>query len=397
MQRFATCLTITATATLALLAPACMPAEDADTTMATESVPDLPATPYAYSAITLPAHFQTPGVLAKDNTPTDNPITDLGATLGRVLFHDTALSANDAVACASCHLQEYGFSDPAQLSVGFEGGLTGRNSMSIANARFYQNGHFFWDERADTLEDQVLMPIQDSTEMGMTLEELEIKLAARSYYPELFEQAFGDPAITSDRISRALAQFVRSIVSYRSRYDEGLTMVGGDPQSPFPNYSAQENQGKALFFGPRGGCAVCHVDNGPPGPGQVADNAAIFFIDVAVNNGLDPTLDASDQGVGAHTGNTQDIGKFKSPSLRNVAVTGPYMHDGRLETLRQVVEFYNSDVQPHPNLDPRLRTPDGQPRRLGLTPAEIDALVAFLETLTDEAMMADVMYSDPFI
>ncbi|WP_284721516.1 cytochrome-c peroxidase [Polyangium sorediatum] len=357
---------------------------------------DLPATPYNYAAIELPAHFQGPLAQDQDNTPANNPITNDGATLGRVLFYDTALSKNGAVACASCHKQKDAFSDTARLSLGFEGGETGRNSMSVVDARFYRNGRFFWDERAATLEDQVLRPIQDPVEMGLTLDELVTNVSAQTYYPKLFEQAFGDPTITSDRISRALAQFVRSIVSYRSRFDEGIEAVGGDIQANFPTFTPEENAGKALFLGPAGGCAACHLDEGPPHPPPRRNNA-FFYIAIPTNNGLDATTDGDDNGLGEITGNPQDNGRFKSPSLRNVALTGPYMHDGRFETLDQVVEHYNAGVKPHPNLDPRLRIQGStEPRKLNLTPDQKASLVAFLKTLTDEKLLADPMYADPF-
>jgi cytochrome c peroxidase len=334
-----------------------------------------------------------------DNTPPDNPITDPGASLGRVLFYDTALSANGTISCASCHAQEHAFADPARFSVGFEGGLTGRNAMGIADARFYRNGRFFWDERAATLEDQVLMPIQNEVEMGLTLEELVARVAAGEEYPELFAKAFGDPEVTVDRISKALAQFVRAMVSYRARYDEGLE-AAGDVMAPFPNFTAEENQGKQLFLG-RAGCAACHLDNGPPRPGPRM-NQAVFFIDIAVNNGLDAGGGEGDGdgGVGDITGEAGDLGRFKSPSLRNVALTGPYMHDGRFDTLMEVVEHYNDGVEAHPNLDRRLAVPGTnppEPRRLNLSEAEIEALIAFLGTLTDEALVEDPRFASPFV
>ena len=358
---------------------------------------DLPESPYSYADVALPPHFNTGFVRDMDNTPADNPITDTGATLGRVLFHDTTLSANGTVACASCHLQEHAFADPVELSLGFEGGHTGRNSMSLIDARYYRNGRFFWDERAATLEDQVLMPIQDPVEMGLTLEQLVERVSAQDYYPYLFEQAFGDPEVTADRISRALAQLVRSMVSYRSRFDEALAAAGAI-EAELPGFTAEENQGKDLFLG-RAGCAACHLDSGPPGPGP-RRNQAIFFIDRATNNGLDPAADIEDTGVFEVTGDPRDEGSFKSPSLRNVALTAPYMHDGRFATLELVVDHYNSGVQAHPNLDRRLAVPNSnppEPRRLNLTPAESAALVAFLETLTDEALLADPKYADPFL
>ncbi|BAO74495.1 cytochrome-c peroxidase [Winogradskyella sp. PG-2] len=175
---------------------------------------NLPETYFNYANIELPEHYTTNGFpsafqfrapIEYDNTPIDNPVTDAGATLGRVLFYDKKLSANSTISCASCHKSEHGFSDLDTLSEGFEGGLIRRHSMSIVNARFYADGRFFWDERAQTLEEQVLMPFQDDVEMGLTLQEL-IQIAnEQSYYPILFKDAFGDSSITSDRISRALA------------------------------------------------------------------------------------------------------------------------------------------------------------------------------------------------
>jgi len=357
---------------------------------------DLPWPPYEYDP-PLPAHFQTPAVLALDNTPPDNPITDAGATLGRVLFYDPALSANETISCASCHPQAHGFSDPAELSEGFEGGLTGRNSMGLVDARFYATGRFFWDERAETLEDQVLRPIQDPVEMGMTLEELVARLRARPYYPFLFEQAFGDPGIDAERISRALAQLVRSMTSYRTRYDEGIAMVDGNPLVDFPNFSAQENLGKQVFFGV-GNCAPCHL--GQPGdplpPGTPPPNAAIFMLVAPANNGIDAALVQEDNGVGDQVGDTAFNGFFKSPSLRNVELTAPYWHDGRMESLSHVIQHYDNGVLPHPNLDDRLRQPDGTPQRLNMQTAEKQALQQFLATLTDWALVEDPRFADPF-
>lgn len=355
---------------------------------------ELPWPPYDYDP-TLPDHWQTVGVGQLDNMPADNLTTDAGATLGRVLFYDVALSANETIACATCHAQADGFSDPNQFSEGFDGGLTGRNSMGLSDARFYQNGHFFWDERADTLEDQVLMPIQNPVEMGLTLEELVERVQAQPYYPELFERAFGDDTIDSERISLALAQFVRAIVSYRAPYDEGLALAG-NPGADFPSYSAQENEGKAIFFGPAGRCAPCHVGQPgpPPPPGAPLPNTAVFLMTAPANNGLDATT--IDEGVGGITGNPAQLGLFKSPSLRNVELTAPYMHDGRFDTLEEVVEHYDNGVEAHPNLDPRLRAPGGAPQQLNLSDGQKAALVAFLRTLTDEALVEDVRFTDPF-
>lgn len=344
---------------------------------------NLPATYYNYSNPDLPDHFTGRQVSNIDNTPGNNPVTNEGATLGRVLFYDVRLSANNSISCASCHVQENGFSDPDQFSTGFAGGLTGRNSMGLANARYYDNGRFFWDERAATLEDQVLGPIQDPVEMGMELDDLVAKLQSETYYEVLFEDAFGSSEVTSDRISLALSQFVRSMVSYESRYDEGLAQVGGDEDDDFPNFTALENRGKDLFFSGRTQCSNCHETH-------------TFSGDQARNNGLDAQL--SDFGVGGVTGRMQDNGEFKTGSLRNIALTAPYMHDGRFETLREVVEFYNTGIQNSPELDNRLRGPGGNGvRRMNLNPQEIDALVAFMETLTDPSFIADEKFSNPFV
>lgn len=349
-----------------------------------EVVLDLPETPFNYANPTLPPYFNGP-VANADNTPVSNPVTDAGATLGRVLFYDKELSINRKVACASCHKQDHSFSDPVALSEGFDGGLTDRNAMSLANAAYYDRGHFFWDERALTLEDQVLMPIENTVEMGMTLDSLEKRLQQLSYYKPLFEDAFGDATVTSTRISLALAQFVRSMISYQSKYDQALAQQVG-PTPPGTNLSGltpQENLGLQIFFDPnRGGCAGCH-------------NTQLFIDPVPFDNGLDATF--TDFGVGGITGDPRDNGRFKVPSLRNVEVTAPYMHDGRFATLMEVVEHYNSGVKSNPNLDPRLRQPGTNlPKQLNLTNNEKEALVAFLETLTDPTFLVDAKFSDPF-
>jgi len=333
--------------------------------------PSLPAIQFEYANVTLPAHFQQGGrggtVVSADNTPNDNRITNAGATLGRVLFYDKRLSANNTVSCSSCHQQAAGFADPVALSMGFVGGLTGRRSMGLTNARFYERDRFFWDERAATLEDQVLMPIQDSVEMGMSLDDLITKLSATSYYAPLFEDAFGSGTVTTARISRSLAHFVRSMVSFESKYDAAF--VNGNPN--FRNaLTAQEDRGRRIFDQ---NCANCHETNG-----QISDQPR--------NTGLDAVT--TDEGAGR--------GRFKSPSLRNIAVRAPYMHDGRFGTLREVVNFYNTGIQRNPNLDNRLRTQNGAPRRMNLDGNEINSLIAFMETLTDNAFLTDPKFSDPF-
>lgn len=360
-----------------------------------DSVLNLPETTFDYASLNLPSHFTTnlPGqplpssINGIDNTPSDNPITNDGATLGRVLFYDKSLSANGTIACASCHQQDKGFSDEATLSFGFDGGTTGRHSMTLINARFYQRGRFFWDERATTLEEQVLMPFQDPVEMGMTLEQVVSKVQEQTYYPELFENAFGSQEINEDNISKALAQFIRSIVSYSSKYDEGRAL-SVSPGGNFQNFTAEENLGKNLFFQPipsgGGSCFACHTTeafvSANPGP---------------QNNGLD-ALSLGDLGAGGVFPNPIFVGRFKTSTLRNIELTAPYMHDGRFATLEEVVEHYNSGIQPHPTLSPALTDNNGNPVQLNFTDAEKSALVAFLKTLTDNSVSTEEKWSNPF-
>lgn len=356
--------------------------------------PVLPNTPYDYATLNLPAHFTTnaggplpTSINGLDNTPVDNPITNHGATLGRVLFYDANLSLNRTISCASCHKANAGFSDPSVLSVGFAGGTTRRHSMTLINARWYQRGRAFWDERATTIEQQVLMPFQDATEMGLTLAQLIERVQEQSYYNQLFTNAFGDATVTSDRISKSLAQFVRSIVSYQSKYDVGRAQVTANGQN-FPNFTTQENQGKNLFFQPipngGGACFGCHTteafNSANPGP---------------QNNGLD-AASTTDLGAGEVFNNPIFVGRFKTSSLRNIGLTAPYMHDGRFATLEQVVEHYNSGILAHPTLSPALTDANGNPVRLNFTATQKAALVAFMHTLTDNTLATEAKWSNPF-
>ncbi|MEM7536071.1 MAG: cytochrome c peroxidase [Chloroflexota bacterium] len=335
--------------------------------------PTLPSTLYNYANPNLPDHFNDNDIENLDNTPRGNPVTDAGATLGRVLFYETNLSIDRTVSCGSCHFQENGFADPAQFSEGVNG-LTGRNSMGLANNRYYRNGRYFWDERAANLETQVLMPIQDQVEMGLPFNQIVPRIQEKDYYGPLFTAAFGDPTINTDRVSRAMAQFIRSMVSYESRLDQALGT------RRLQGLTELEREGRRIFNG-RGRCDDCHREDI-----QVARQTH--------NNGLDAVL--TDLGEGAVTGNNNDNGKFKVPSLRNIAETGPYMHDGRFDTLEEVVNFYNNQVQRSPNLDNDLSRNNGRPRRLGLDRNERAALVAFMRTFSDQSFLTDPKFSDPF-
>jgi cytochrome c peroxidase len=363
-------------------------------------IPRLPDKPYDYESVRLPAHVDQDELDSLDTTPKDNPITNAGATLGRVLFYDRKLSRNDTTSCASCHEQKSGFSDARRFSRGFEGKRTVRNSMGLANLRYSNvNGlepGFFWDERATTLEQQVLMPIQDEVEMGMTLPDLEKKLARLPHYPALFFAAFGSEEVTSPRVARALAQFLRSMVSFGSRFDRSLAGVKDGEAKNASKLTAVEQRGRSLFLDGVGGvnefaCQMCHV-------------APTFNMDTSHNIGLD--LKYRDKGLGSlnrepnNPFTPSNDGKFKAPSLRNIALSAPYMHDGRFKTLDEVVEHYSDGVHPHPNLTIAFATrPDNKKATsgFGLTKQDEAALVAFLKTLTDEKFVKDPRFADPFI
>ena len=273
--------------------------------------------------------------------------------------------------------------------------------MGLANLRFTNlmdsRPGFFWDERAATLEDQVLMPIQDQVEMGMELTELEAKLQKLPYYPVLFKAAFNTPEVTSARIAKAVAQFMRAMTSFDSKFDHAATPTEKHYSKDFDDFTTAENLGKSLFIDGVGGvgeigCAHCHM---PP----------TFGMPKSFNNGLD--LDYKDQGLGARNVPSNDPfthtndGKFKAPSLRNIALTAPYMHDGRFATLEQVIDHYSSGVHPHPNLGLAFNdeAPGGKNATSGfrLTATQKSALVAFLMTLTDQKFVSDPRFSDPFV
>jgi cytochrome c peroxidase len=224
------------------------------------------------------------------------------------------------------------------------------------------------------------MPLANKIEMGQDLTKVPAVLGQDPAYADLFRNAFGDATVTKERVAKALAQFVRSLVSYRSKYDEGLAQAR-TVREEFANFTAEENRGKTIFLRR---CAVCHL---PPG------QAAIFYLTRPRNNGLDADARVADLGVGDVTLNAFEAGRFKSPELRNVEFTAPYMHDGRFATLEDVVEFYSTGVKPHPNLDGRLRGPR---ERRQMDRPEKAALVAFLKTLSDHAFLTDLRFSDPF-
>lgn len=322
----------------------------------------LPSTLFEYGAATYPKHLRE-ALAQHDNTPPDNPTTNAGATLGRVLFYEKNLSLHRNIACNSCHLQEKAFTDGEAFSLGFDRVRTARNSMSLLNLRMYDRGHMFWDERAATLEEQVIQPILDPVEMGLSRALLLERLEAQAYYPPLFEAAFGDAQITEKRVAYALAQFLRSMMTYRSKYD---SVVLGQAQ-----FTALERQGQQLFntVGAQQGCISCHG-------GSIGDIHSYHFQISQIPTAQQPH-DLDDLGLYAHTGQASDRGRFKTSSLRNIVQTAPYLHDGHAATLHDLFA-------------------PGASHHFALQPQEIKALIAFLGTLTDKEITRDVRFSSPF-
>ena len=335
-----------------------------------------------YSKTKLPPYFDRE-VAQLDNSPAAVTLNDRVATLGRVLFYDFQLSTNNKTACASCHKQALGFTDSMRFSNGISGAAsTDFHAMRLGNMRYWQPGSAFWDRRSKSLEAQATEPLHSLVEMGWGgaaggFSKLIQKMDATQYYPDLFAWAFGSATITRPRIQQALAQFIRAMVSSSSRWDEGYAQVFS-PAAPgralpkdLPNFTPAENRGWHLFAtsieAGGAGCSSCHV----PPTFALAANAR--------SNGLD-------------AGETR---LFKAPSLRNVGLTGPYMHDGRLQTLDDVVSHYDHKVQQGPALDDRLRQGD-RPIRLRLSASDRAALATFLRTLDDPALTTDPRFSDPF-
>ena len=304
------------------------------------------------------------------------------ALLGRVLFYDKELSKTREVSCASCHHQENGFADRVAFSTGINGQKTVRNSLALGvNVTQYYGSpsvRLFWDERASGVPHQSTETIQNPIEMGMGMEELTDRLATVDYYPILFKKAYGDTEITEDRITEALDNFVNSIGSFESKFDKEITRHFGNMNPDFAGFTERENRGKALFASH---CQSCHGNT-------------IFAPFGTANNGLD--LDYEDLGVYAITGHDEDVGKFKIPLLRNIALTAPYMHDGRFSNLTEVVDHYRTGLQTHDNLDLRLRDTHGNPLKNHFSEQDRDDLVVFLHTLTDDHLAQIEYLSDPF-
>ena len=314
------------------------------------------------------------------NIPKDNRLTAEGIRLGRMLFYEKALSKDGTMSCASCHNQETGFSDTNRFSLGVRGLPGKRQSMAAFNMLWSPNG-FFWDGRASLLRHQALMPIQDELELDETLNSVVAKLQAKELYRTEFKRAFDINQVDTLHIALALEQFMHSIVSNKSKYDQYLA---GNA-----TLTQQEERGKFLFFNEftpsipsqsGADCAHCH-------------SGILLTNNKFLNNGLDDDAGFTDIGREKVTGKPSDRAKFKVTTLRNIELTPPYMHDGRFKTLEEVVEHYNSGVKMSSTLDGAIQPTVGG---LNLSTSDKAALVAFLKTLTDNTLATNPDYSNPF-
>ncbi len=310
--------------------------------------------------------------------PHDNHMTIDGIWLGRKLFYDPILSIDSTISCSSCHQQFGSFTDQLAISPGVAG-VTSRSSMSLINIGFHHSG-LFWDGRVQTLEEQALIPVEDPKEMGESWERVEEKLKDHPTYPADFRKAFGIETatmITRELAAKAIAQFERSLISGgNTKYDR---FARGEIF-----LDENEYNGYLMFFDfepsvPDAECAHCH-------------NAPLFATSDFFNNGLQESPDFLgfvDKGLGLFTGKPSDNGKFKAPTLRNVAFTAPYMHDGRFETLEEVVDHYNSGGKSSPNKNALLYP-------LHLTESQKSDLIAFILTLTDSSTLVNEAFQSPF-
>jgi cytochrome c peroxidase len=335
-----------------------------------EVLPDFDSTSFAFDH----------GIFPAPALPDDNPLTVEKVKLGRMLFYEKKLSKGETQACADCHLQADGFSDIRRFSIGVEELAGTRQAMAVFNMAWHQNG-FFWDGRAPLLRDQALMPIQDPLEMNETLENAIAKLKDDQDYRFQFARAFKDPEITEEKMALAMEAFMLTIVSNDSRFDRFL-------QGQY-TFTEEEQRGYDLFFTEfdpsgqvKGGeCFHCHA-------------GINFTNDKYMNNGLDSDEEFTDEGLFKTTGDPADMARFKVPSLRNIAVTPPYMHDGRFATLEEVIDHYNTGVKESSTIDEIMQF--NLDPGLNLSEQDKADLVAFMKTLTDETFLGNSDYSDPF-
>jgi len=345
-----------------------------------------PVNPTVLISLDAPDYFPASKAL-----PADNPLTEEGVHLGRMLFYEKQLSADGSISCGSCHQQQKAFTDGLQFSKGVNEAMGHKNAMSLSNLHW--SGKFFWDGRSGSLEEQSLEPIQESFEMNLSLAEAVERLQQDEKYPALFEAAFGTNEVNAERIGKALAQFERTLISANSKFDRWIKNE--------VKLTPEEQLGLELFFTHpepsiqlRGGnCSDCHL-------GFLTAGDSEGFMGFH-NNGLD--IDENlDPGLFEVTKNPFDQGKFKAPSLRNIGLTAPYMHDGRFASLEEVLDHYNEHIQNSQTLDVLILEASNEqinptaPIKLHLAQKEKEAIIAFLHTLTDQQFITNEKFSDPF-
>ena len=330
-------------------------------------------TPYT---LKIPSHFPQMQI------PEDNPMTVEGVQLGRKLFYEKALSSDFTISCASCHMPSSAFSDPAQLSVGVGGAVGNRNSMALINLGWQK--FFFWDGRAKTLEEQILEPVPNPVEMHLQWKDAQYRLNESVEYKRMFLKAFGTSEIDSSLVAKAIAQFLRTMISSKSKFDvmykyENNLPFGPGEQAIFQSVTASEWAGYDLFKSLNGAdCFHCH--NGP-----------LMQVQKFSNNGLDAAF--TDKGHGVISGNPADDGKFKVPTLRNIALSAPYMHDGRFQTLDEVIEHYSTGINQSPTIDPLIEF--AFQGGVQLSASEKNLLKQFLLTLTDYEFVNNPDFKEP--
>jgi cytochrome c peroxidase len=309
----------------------------------------------------------------------NNPVTIQGAELGRYLFYDPILSVDSTFSCSSCHKQQYAFSDsPRPFSRGIKGHAMSRNTPALYNLAWYPS--YFWDGRANSIEEQVFHPVREYNEMNLDWSSAAQRLARNPFYKTQFKNAFDCDQIDSTHIAKAIAQFMRTLVSYQSKYDAVLSGAASFTTDEYDGFVLVNDQTK-------GDCIHCHATDG-----AVLGTSLIFS-----NNGLDAThnpLNLNDIGRAKVTNRKEDIGKFKVPSLRNLAFTSPYMHDGRFKTLEEVIDFYSEGVKNSATLDARMQY--AHRGGVKLSAEEKVKIKAFLLTLSDSTFITNPEFSNPF-
>lgn len=299
--------------------------------------------------------------------PNNNELTEEGIDLGRKLFYDPVLSGDSTQSCSSCHQQQNAFSDPNQFSVGIDGLAGQRNASAIINVGWQSSA--FWDGRASSLEEQALGPVPNPIEMHLEWDEAVTRLK-NSDYKDLFKSVFGTEVITKELVAMAIAQFERTLISDNAKFDKFL--AGELTLTPL------EAAGFNLFFSEKAECFHCH---GRP----------LFTDDDLHNNGLDEMLD--DIGQEEVTGKSADRGKFRTPTLRNIEFTAPYMHDGRFNTLEEVIDFYSDSIKTSSTIDPLMPNDNGG---FHWTELEKLQLISFLKTLSDTSFISNPDFASPY-